>query len=129
MKKLLFLSLIAILSVFIVSCERDKEPEQKKEVETQITVKVVKGNTSQNGVTVYMFDSEKPATFKPLFAKKSVITENGVATFKLQEVHDLNLIDKQTTIYFAVFKDETILGRTGVTIEKGQNKTTTITIP
>lgn len=126
MKKILFLSLVAILSVLMTGCSRDNDSNEKPE--TQVNVKVIKDGVAINGITVYMFDSERPATFKPLFSKKSAITESGVAIFKLQEVFDLNIIDKQTTIYFAVFQDEKLIGRTGVTIEKEQTKTATITL-
>lgn len=129
MKKFLFLSLFAMISVLMVSCNRDNDDQEK--TETLISVKVQKNGTAQSGVTVYMFDesSNKVGFFKPFFAKKSVVTDdNGVATFRLQEVFDLNVISSQTTLYFGVFENDTVLGRTGTTVDKGKNKTITISL-
>ena len=73
-----------------------------------------------------MFKSEHgPNTefFKPFFADKQSITEsNGVATFELQEVYDLEVIDTQTTLYFAVFNGDRILGQSALTIKAGETK-------
>ena len=48
-------------------------------------------------------------------------------TFELGDM-DLEIIDSQTTLYFATFKDgtEIMTGQTAVTIKKGETKQATI---
>ena len=54
--------------------------------------------------------------------KKVVTEEDGVAVFNLN-VLELEIIDSQTTLYFAVFDEyEEIRGYTAVTVKKGDNK-------
>ncbi len=114
------------LSVFALnSCSDDDNISS-----TMVKIKVTKMGKVASGVTVCLFDSHSgpgSSFFTPFHAKKKVVTEsNGVASFDLQEVHDLNIIDKQTTFYFGVFKGEDtnpqILGKTAVTIKKGETK-------
>ena len=104
-KKIFLISIISIALLTLNSCE--------KESKTAIAnVNVTQFGLNKSGVTVYMFKSENgPNTefFKPFFADKQSITEsNGVATFELQEVYDLEVIDTQTTLYFAVFNGDRI---------------------
>ena len=84
----------------------------------------------QSGISVYMFDESKWTMDirEPLFAAKTVITDaSGIATFELGDM-DLEIIDSQTTLYFATFKDgtEIMTGQTAVTIKKGETKQATI---
>lgn len=131
MKNKQFFSLMAIalmvISLGFSACDKD-EDESKPSAYVKITVK--KSSEVQSGVTVCMFEaSSGPSTefFTEFYAKKKVVTDaNGVATFNLQETFDLNVIDSQTTLYFAVFDGKTLLGKTAVTVEKGQTKTGTI---
>ena len=124
--KLLSILLSTVLLMTITSCD-------KEDAETGATaeVKVMESGTIKTGVTVHMFSEQTgPSTtfFEPFFAKKTVITESdGIATFILQDIIDLEAIDNQTTLYFAVFNDdEEELGRTAMTIEKGETKSATI---
>lgn len=128
MKKIVFFSLLASLFVLFHSCRK----EDDKVAETIVNIKVQDISGAKQGVTVYMFKKDRgPGTtfFKPFFADKTVVTEsNGVATFKLQEVYDLEVINHQSTLYFGVFNNNTPKGHVGVTIEKGQTKSATINL-
>lgn len=125
MKKI-FLVSILIVSTFLLilsSCTKDTAATAK------ITVK--KSGVEEAGITVYMFDSNQgPNTgfFEPFFSDKSVVTNSdGVATFNLQDAIDLEVISSQTTLYFGVFDDDNSeLGRTALTIVKGETKSATI---
>ncbi len=123
MKKLLFM-FVALSTVLFTSCDDDEE------VSSTVEITVKKNGEIQTGVTVCMFSSEKGYDtyfFNPMFADKKVVTEgSGVASFELQEVYDLDVIDTQTTLYFAVFKGNKVLGKTALTIKKGENKTAVI---
>ncbi|MBU1577813.1 MAG: hypothetical protein KJ754_00130, partial [Bacteroidetes bacterium] len=122
MKKFLSVVVLTVLTTFLLSsCSKEDEFNAV----AKITVK--ENGSLKSGVSVHMFDHRKgPGTsfFIPFFADKVVVTEaDGIATFNLQEVFDLEVIDTQTTFYFAVFDlDDNVLGNTGLTIEKGQTK-------
>lgn len=127
MKKILFL-FVSLAVISFTSCDSD---DTEKETTVSIAnVKVTENGEAKPGVTVYMFNSKKgPSTgfFTPLHSDKKVVTEtNGVASFNLQEVYDLNIIDSQTTLYFGVFNGEALLGNTAITIKKGEAKTVNI---
>lgn len=113
-----------------VGCEED--------VITNVSVSVhdTSGNL-QTGVTVYMFSGIKgPGTafYVPFHSNRSVVTEdNGVANFELQEVFDLEVIDTQTTLYFAVFgegsgTDNELLGDAAVSVKAGEDRSIDIEI-
>ena len=129
MKKIFYLTCILATALSFCGCKKD-------EAKTLAEVTVMERNAPKPGVTVYMFGSRKgPGTtfFEPFFADKTVVTEsNGVATFELQDVFDLDAVSTQTTLYFAVFSGSstsaTVLGQTAVTIKKGETKTVTITL-
>ena len=121
MKKTFFLfSVILILGLTLNSCEKQSKT-------ATVEVKVTQNGTVKSGTTVYMFSSQKgPSTsfFSSFFADKQVVTgSDGVATFELQEVYDLEVIDTQTTLYFGVFNGETVLGQSAVTIKTRETKT------
>lgn len=124
MKKLLLFYSVLLMS--LISCSDDDEIATRTFVEITVTENL----ETKSGVTVYMFsDLKGPDTgfFDPFYADKSVITENdGVATFNLQEVFDLDIIDTQTTLYFAVFESDIVLGQTALTIEKGETKASSV---
>ncbi len=119
-KKIILLSVISILLLTLNSCEKESKT-------AKVEVKVSQDGSNKPEVTVYMFNSlHGPDTnfFTPFFADKQSITEsNGVATFELQEVYDLEVIDNQTTLYFAVFSGEKVLGKSALTIKAGETKT------
>ncbi len=118
------------LSVFALNSCSDDDDNTSSTTSTIVKIKVTKAGKVASGVTVCLFDSDSgPGTpfFTPFSAKKKVVTEsNGIASFNLQEVYDLNVIDKQTTFYFGVFEgkdtDPVVLGKTAVTIKKGDTK-------
>lgn len=119
-KRIIFLSFITVLLLTLNSCE-------KRSRTAKVEVNVTQNGSNKSEVTVYMFSSNNgPDTnfFKPFFAHKQSITGgNGIATFELQEVYDLEVVDTQTTLYFGVFKGEEILGKSAVTIKAGETKT------
>ena len=123
MKKILLILLTVVFGLSFTSCEGNGG-------KTTVEVQVIKSNMPQSGMSVCMFDETKwkMDIRKPLFANKTVITDaSGVATFEIGEL-DLVIIDSQTTLYFATFKDETevITGQTAVTIKQGETKQATI---
>jgi hypothetical protein len=108
----------------IISCKKDKVSAYAK-----ITVK--ENGLIKAGTPVYLFSSNKGPTtdfFKPFFASKTVITEsNGIATFDLQKVYDLEVSKTQTTLYFGVFSaSDSVLGTAAITIREGETKSATI---
>ena len=128
MKKVLLILLTVVFGLTFVGCE-------SKGGKTAIEVQVVKSNEPQSGVSVYMFKENSwinsTAFRTPFYADKTVVTDHaGVARFELLDVVDLNpeLINPQTTFYFATFKDgtDTMTGQTAVTIKKGETKQVTI---
>ncbi len=101
--------------LILSSCSKDDEA-----VVSIAQITVTENGSLKSGITVYMFgDSEGPSTnfFTPTFSDKTVVTENnGVATFDLQEIFNLNVIDSQTTLYFGVFdNNRNSLGSTAIT--------------
>lgn len=128
MKKLLILFLCSTLSISLNSCSEEDDGETNEETYVEITV--TENQENKSGITVYMFDANSGPDsefFTSFFSRKTVITEsNGVATFNLLDVFDLDILDTQTTLYFAVFDGDEILGQTALTIEKGETKSSTI---
>jgi hypothetical protein len=115
------------------SCENEEEVSTASNV--QITVKDLTGNSISNK-TVYMFSDPTTETFgsDPIFAKKTSVTnENGIASFELQEVIDLDSVDSQTTLYFTVLtkvstSNYTVNGTIGLTVKKGDDYKKTLTL-
>lgn len=128
MKKMMTsLIVLSILLLSILSCKKDELAT------TTANITLLENGVGKDGVTVYMFsDKRGPNTpfFKPLSASKGIITENGgVASFDLNKISDLEVIDKQTTLYFGVFDvNNNVLGKTAITIKKGETKNSTINI-
>lgn len=95
-----------------------------------VTVKSKLG-IPQSGIVVYMFSADNwEGSYSDVdFASARVVTEDdGVAVFNLSVV-DLELLDDQTTLYFAVFDNEgDIRGSTAVTVKKGDNKRVDLTL-
>lgn len=125
--------LIAIMALFLCFTSCDSE-EDIDELGAVIEISVVnQSNVKQSGVSVCMFPSETNQTFgdNPMHAKKTVVSDSkGIASFELQDTFDLNIIDSQTTFYFTVFmgKENKILGTVGVTVKKGETKSSTLKI-
>ncbi len=126
MKKV-FLLFVSIAMIGLTSCKEDEDKTPK--VASVVNVKVTKAGKEKAGVTVCMFSEKKgfgTQLFQPIHADKKIITEgNGVASFDLQEVFNLDIIDTQTTFYFGIFTDgdsPKVLGKTAVTIKKGETK-------
>ena len=128
MKKILIVMLAAVLGLSLTGCQSNGKND------ATVKVKVVDLlGLPQSGETVYMFNAQKwdqGESFREvIFKDKSAVTDNnGVATFELQETFDLEIIDSQTTLYFATFGNDgkTIKGQTAVTVKKGETKEATI---
>lgn len=127
--KITAVSLVALLFVVFTSCSKDEDIAGKSGATVEVLVKY-KGE-KQTHFPVNMFCKSKgPSTsfFTKFLADKTVMTnDNGIAIFKLQDVYDLEIIDNQTTLYFAVFAEEGNAYK-GVTIEKGETKSITINL-
>lgn len=128
MKKILIMLLAAVFGLSLTGCKSDSKSN------ATVKVKVVDLlGLPQSGETVYMFKAQtwdQGESFREvLFKDKSSVTDNdGVATFELQETFDLEIIDSQTTLYFATFGNDgkTIKGQTAVTVKQGETKEATI---
>ncbi|MBQ7648898.1 MAG: hypothetical protein IJS92_07490 [Paludibacteraceae bacterium] len=128
MKKILIMLLAAVFGLSLTGCNSDSKSD------ATVKVKVVDLlGLPQSGETVYMFKAQKwdqGESFREVtFKDKSAVTDNnGVATFELREAFDLEIIDSQTTLYFATFGNDgkTIKGQTAVTVKKGETKEATI---
>lgn len=127
--KITAVSLLVLFFVVFTSCSKDDDLSGKSGATVEVLVKY-KG-VKQTNFPVNMFSNSKgPSTsfFTKFHADKTVMTNNsGIAIFKLQDVYDLDIIDNQTTLYFAVFAKEGNAYR-GVTIEKGETKSITINL-
>lgn len=117
MKNIAFL--LFVLTLGFSSCTKET-----KDTVANITVKDVSG-TLEN-FSVYMFTATTWNTFgnDKFYAKKtSVSGADGVAKFILND--ELDVIDDQTTFYFAVYYNiandpTTYTQSVGLTIEKGE---------
>lgn len=130
--KLLSIILASFTLFSVVSCRKDGDGISiNTKTTSQVNVKVLKNGRPSNGTTVYLFDAKRgphSSFFTPFHSFKSVVTENGIAPFEFKKI-DLNVIDSQTTFYFAVFdENEELLAYQGVTIKKGETKTITINL-
>ena len=127
MKKGLIFAALALVVVTFRSCIKSTRSTVSVTVEDVLGVK-------QTEKVVYMFTlkvwDEKASNPLPADAKKKVVTDrDGVAVFELSSL-DLEFVDSQTTVYFAVFADDakTILGAKPITIKSGDHRTLTITM-
>lgn len=130
--KLLSIIFASFSLLTTVSCRKDNDDFSinNKNETAQVNVKVLKNGKLVNGSTVYLFKSgPSSGFFSPFYSNRSSITEDGVAVFDLKNTFDLEVINSQTTLYFAVFdNNKNLLGYSGVTIRKGETKTITINI-
>lgn len=133
MKKILFLSLLFVAAVIgFSSCDDDDDPSF---LGADVTVKVTNSlGVVQAGKTVYMY-KDTPVTSETLpgDARRMVVTdENGLAKFNLN-LTELNILESQTTLYFAVFytvgSETFVAGSEGVTVKRNQSKDLEIRIP
>lgn len=119
MKKGLIFAALALVVFMFSSCALTA-------TKATVSVKVTKQNVAQPNVVVYMYDADEWAALDlllPSAASKQVVTdEEGIADFNLNAM-DLEIIDSQTTVYFAVFDDlGNVRGYVPVTVKKGDNK-------
>ncbi|MDR2010592.1 MAG: hypothetical protein LBQ22_08940 [Bacteroidales bacterium] len=132
MKNLLLITTIIALLSILSSCNKnDDAPTLGADV--KVTVVNSLGEV-QDGVTVYMYkDQEVTNSTKISDAKKQVITDsNGVADFYLSFT-ELNILESQTSLYFAVFyslgTENRVAGSVGVTVKRDDVKNLTLEIP
>ncbi|PXV69007.1 hypothetical protein CLV62_101274 [Dysgonomonas alginatilytica] len=134
MKKILFLSLFLVVAAAFgfSSCGDDDDPSF---LGANVTVKVTNAlGVVQSGKTVYMYkDSPVTEATVPGDAKKMAVTDdNGIAKFSLN-LTELNILESQTNLYFAVFytlADKTaVAGTEGVTVKRNESKELEIKIP
>ena len=120
MKKGLIFAALALVMTMFCSCGLTA---------TKATVNVTVKNQlgiKQPNVAVYMYDADEWTALDlllPSSASKMVVTnEVGIAHFNLSTL-DLDVIDTQTTVHFAVFDDlGNVRGHVPVTVKKGDNK-------
>ena len=119
MKKGLIFAALALVMTMFCSCGLTAT-----KATVSITVKNQLG-IKQPGVVVYMYDADEWTALDlllPSVASKRVVTnDEGIADFNLSTM-DLDVIDSQTTVYFAVFDAyDNVRGYTAVTVKKGDN--------
>ncbi|WP_165042256.1 hypothetical protein [Dysgonomonas sp. ZJ709] len=133
MKKLLFLSISILTMLAFASCSSDDDEAPALGANVQVTVKNLLG-TPQKGTTVYMYkDKAIDDNTESANADRQVVTdENGVATFKLNFT-ELNILESQTSLYFAVFytigDTEGVKGTAAVTVKRNDVKQVELQIP
>lgn len=115
------------------SCSSDDDEAPALGANVQVTVKNLLG-TPQKGTTVYMYkDKAIDDNTESANADRQVVTdENGVATFKLNFT-ELNILESQTSLYFAVFytigDTEGVKGTAAVTVKRNDVKQVKLQIP
>lgn len=134
MKKILFFSLFVVAAIVgFTSCGDDEDDPSFLGANAEVTVTNALG-VVQAGKTVYLYkDTPVTSSTVPGDAKKMVITDDkGVAKFSLN-LTELNILESQTTLYFAVFYtvgDETLVaGSSGVTVKRNESKKLELKIP
>lgn len=131
MKKLFIIGLLSALFLGFTSCDKDDDAPLLG-ANVKVTVKNWPG-ASKDGVTVYMYDKEVTSSTTKGDAKKQVVTDaNGVADFDIT-FSKLNIIESQTSLYFAVFytvgSTETVAGSSGITVERNKSYNVDVVIP
>lgn len=117
--------LLFALPFVFTSCSDDDDDSSFLGAKINVTVSNFTGEL--DGVTVYMYkDAEITSDTKPENAKKQVVTDaNGVAVFDLNFT-ELNILESQTTLYFAIFftvgDQSYVRGSTGVTVSRNDVK-------
>lgn len=135
MKKILFLSLLLIVATAVGFSSCSDDDDDPSFLGANVTVKVTNAlGIVQSGKTVYMYkDTPVTEATVPGDAKKMAITDdNGIAKFSLN-LTELNVLESQTNLYFAVFYtlgDKTaVAGTEGITIKRNESKELEIKIP
>lgn len=121
MKKSLIFSLLIVALFAFNSCNNDT-PILGADV--KVTVKNLLG-IEKESITVYMFEHEVNSDTKKEDAKKQVVTnKEGVADFNLN-LTELNIVESQTTLYFAVFYtiggEDKVAGSKGITVKRNES--------
>ena len=128
MKKILVIMLTTVFGLMLAGCNGTKKADATVNIKVVSTLGI-----PQSGESVYMFKAttwNHSESFRQVFHKDKVSVTNseGVAVFELREAFDLEIVDSQTTLYFATFEQDgkTIKGQTAVTIKSGETKDATI---
>ena len=129
MKKLLLLSLVAVMALSLGACNR----KNANEAQVKVTVKNASGTPQKNARVHLYMDTRPNRSSNASDAKETKTTDNyGVATFDLN-LKNMNIAEGQTNLYFAVFyqlNDESlVVGSAAVAIKNGDVKEIKITIP
>lgn len=133
MKKLFFLSMVALAAVAFSSCKSCNREKTAMGAKVTVTVKNIFGSP-QDGTKVYMFKDLKPTnSTNPGTAADIQVTDlDGNATFNLNFT-DLDIREGKTTLYFAVFyqndNNTMVAGKEGIMLTNGETKHIDITIP
>lgn len=130
MKKVFVFSLLIAFVAGLSSCKNNDAPVLGATVKVKVENLL---NIEKESITVYMFDKEVNNSTKKEDAKKQIVTDkNGIATFNLNFT-ELNIIESQTTLYFAVFytagDKDYVAGSKGITVERNKSYDVKIDIP
>lgn len=118
MKKLVTL-VLAIITLNLSSCSNDENV-----IKTTVQVSVLTDGSPYKDRKVYLFGS--PLGREPIIAnaKASVVTSNnGTATFVLEDIKDITLTGTPQTFWFVIFNPST--PAKSVSIKKGETKSIT----
>lgn len=133
MKQKLMITLMSITIMLFSACSNNDDDAPILGAKVDVTVKNLLG-TAQTNKTVYLYkDTEPTSATKPEDAYSQVVTDaNGVATFNLNFTQ-LNILESQTSLYFAVFYtvgNESLLANSeAVTVKRNDSKDISLTIP
>ena len=123
MKKGLLFAALALVALLFTGCLKSTKAT------VTVTVEDVNEKVVGSDVMVYMFKKSawNGGDCKPSDASKEIPTEDdGVAIFELS-LANLEFIDNQTTLYFAVFnKKDNVIGSKSKVIKSGDNVRITI---
>lgn len=124
MGKGLFIGLLLMLPLTFTSCSDD---DSAPFLGAKVNVEVSNFIGTIEGITVYMYeDAEITSSTKPEDSDKQVVTNaDGIAVFDLNFT-ELNIIESQTTLYFAIFftvgDQSYVRGSTGITVKRNDVK-------
>ena len=134
MKRIIFYSIIALVSIGFMSCGNDDDDAPILGANVQVIVKNMIG-TPQTNTTVYLYkDTEISSSTESSKANKHIMTdENGVATFNLNFT-ELNIFEAKTSLSFAVFykvgdAEFVAPGSTSITVKRKDKKKIELIIP
>jgi hypothetical protein len=134
MKRIIFYSIIALVSIGFMSCGNDDDDAPILGANVQVIVKNMIG-TPQTNTTVYLYkDTEISSSTESSKANKHIMTdENGVATFNLNFT-ELNIFEAKTSLSFAVFykvgdAEFVAPGSTSITVKRNDEKKIELIIP